>query len=115
VTTKIEIDPATQTIIDTFDAHAKKRFAELLGSTDNTPLQATREISFCLGYKAGVVDLGAALREQSVVDVAQLAAVFAAACAWRDSPHVGDADFHEKEQLIAAVDATRTARKEGSS
>lgn len=71
MTTKIEIDPATQTIIDTFDEHAKKRFAELLGRTENAPLQATREISFCLGYKAGVIDLGAALREQSVVDISQ--------------------------------------------
>lgn len=105
------LDPATQKIIDTFDEHAKKRAVEMLGRTDNAPLQATREISFCLGYKAGVIDLGAALRDQPVVDVAQLAAVFAAACEWRDA--AGQAP--STARLIAAVDAARTARKEGSS
>jgi hypothetical protein len=115
-----EFDPATQKIIDDFDAHAKKRAAELLTCTDNEPLQATRETSFCLGYKAGVVDLGAAHREEAVVDVARMAAVVAAACAWRDSPRVdagslaGTVSAHEA-RLIAAVDAARAARKEGLS
>lgn len=60
------LDPATQKIIDDFDAHAKKRFLEMLGVTESSPLQRTREISFCLGYKAGVIDLGSALREQAI-------------------------------------------------
>jgi len=107
-----EFDPTTQKIIDDFDAHAKKRAAELLARTDNEPLQATRETSFCLGYKAGVVDLNTVLREQPVVDVARMAAVFAAACAWRDSAPVdrrslaGVSDLQEA-RLIAAVDASR--------
>jgi len=115
-----EFDPTTQKIIDDFDAHAKKRAAELLARTDNEPLQATRETSFCLGYKAGVVDLNTVRREEAVVDVAQLAAVFAAACAWRDSARVdnrflaGVSDLQET-RLIDAVDAARAARKEGSS
>ena len=118
--TKLDLDPATQKIVDDFDAQAKKRAAELLAPTANEPLQATREISFCLGYKAGVIDLGAALREQPVVDVSRMAAVFAAACAWRDSPRVdasalaGEVNSYEA-RLIAAVDAARTARKEGLS
>ncbi len=117
--TKLELDPTTQKIVDDFDASAKKRAAELLGHRENAPLQATAEIAFCLGYKAGVFDLGAALRAEAVVDVAQLAAVFAAACAWRDAPRVPDAlagevpDTHE-DRLIAAIDAARAAKKEGS-
>lgn len=115
--TTLELDPTIKQVVDDFDAHAKKRAAELLVSTPNEPLQATREIAFCLGYKAGVIDLGAVLREQSVVDVAQMAAVFTAACAWRDSPRVdarslaGTVDVHEA-RLVAAVDAARAAKKE---
>jgi hypothetical protein len=110
-----EFDPATQQVIDNFDAYAKKRAAELLTSTTNVPLQATRETAFCLGYKAGVIDLGALQREEVVVDVSQMAAVFAAACAWRDSAPVdrrflaGVADLQEA-RLIAAVDAARGAQ-----
>lgn len=117
--TKLEFDPATLKIINDFDAHAKKRFLELLGHRDS-PLQATAEISFCLGYKAGVIDLGDVQREQAVVDVAWMAAVLAAAIAWRDSPRVdasslaGSVNVYEA-RLIAAVDAARAARKEGSS
>ncbi len=117
--TKIVLDPATQKIVDAFDAHAKKRFLELLGHRDS-PLQATAEISFCLGYKAGVIDLSAAQREEAVVDVARMAAVFVAAIAWRDSPKVdagslaGTVNSYEA-RLIDAVDAARAARKEGSS
>jgi hypothetical protein len=115
--TKLELDPATQKIVDDFDAQAKKRAVELLFRTANEPLQATRESSFCLGYKAGVIDLGAALREEAVVDVARMAAVFAAACAWRDSPRVdasslaGTVNVHEA-RLIAAVDAARAAKND---
>jgi hypothetical protein len=121
--TKLQIDPATQKIFDDFDAHAKRRAGELLARTENEPLQATREISFCLGYKAGVIDLGAVHREEAVeavVDVAHMAAVLAAAIAWRDSPRVdagslaGTVNGYEA-RLIAAVDAARAARKEGSS
>ncbi len=68
--TKRDLDPKTQKIVDDFDAHAKKRFTELLGHRENAPLQATAEVSFCLGYKAGVVDFGAAQREEAVIDVA---------------------------------------------
>jgi hypothetical protein len=115
--TTLELDPVTKQIVDDFDAHAKKRAAELLTSTTNAPLgmQATREIAFCLGYKAGVIDLGATLRERPVVDVERMAAVFAAACAWRDAPPVPDAlageipDVHEA-RLIAAIDAARKER-----
>lgn len=113
----LELDPATQKIVDDFDAQAKKRAAELLGRTDNEPLQATREISFCLGYKAGVIDLGVEQRQVYAVDIAQVAAVFAAACAWRDSSPVdrrslaGVSDLQEA-RLIAAVDAARAAKKE---
>jgi hypothetical protein len=116
---KLEFDPATQKIIDAFDAQAKKRGAELMHRTDNEPLQATREIAFCLGYKAGVIDLSAAHREEIAVDVARMAAVFAAAIAWRDSPRVdagslaGTVDGHEA-RLIAAIDAARAAHREGS-
>ena len=115
-----EFDPATQKIIDDFDAQAKKRSAELLSHADSDPLQRIRELAFCLGYKAGVIDLGAAMRDQAVVDVARMAAVFAAAIAWRDSPRVdasslaGETNLYEA-RLIAAVDAARAARKEGSS
>jgi hypothetical protein len=110
--TEQALDPATQKIIDDFDAHAKKRAAELVGHTDVAPLQATREISFCLGYKAGVIDLGAALREQPVVDISQLAAVFAAACEWRDAIPTSIArNLSIEERLIAAVDAARAARR----
>lgn len=117
---KLELDPPTQKAVDNFDAHAKKRAAELLTHTENEPLQAMRESSFCLGYKAGVVDLCAVMREESVVDVAQMATVFAAACAWRDSARVdahvlaGGADVYEA-RLVAAVDAARTVKKESSS
>jgi hypothetical protein len=117
---KLQLDPATQKIIDDFDAHANKRCTELLGHCVSARLQATAEDSFCLGYKAGVIDLGAAQREEVVVDVARMSAVFAAACAWRDSPRVdasslaGEVNGHEA-RLIAAVDTARAARKEGSS
>jgi hypothetical protein len=76
--TKLEIDPAAQKIIDDFDAHAKRRFAALLGR-QGSPLQATAEVSFCLGYKAGVIDLGAAQREEAAADVVRMAKVVAAA------------------------------------
>ena len=118
--TKIEFDPATQKIVDDFDAHAQKRFTELLGHRQNAVLQTTAEVSFCLGYKAGVIDLGATQREEPVVNVARMAAVFAAACAWRDSPLVdrrflaGVSDLQET-RLIDAIDAARAAQKEGSS
>jgi len=111
----LDLDPATQQVVDDFDAHAKKRAAELLASTTNEPLQVTREIAFCLGYKAGIVDLGAALRERHGVSVDQLAAVYAAVCRWRDAAPVPDAlageidDVHE-QQLIAAIDAARKER-----
>jgi hypothetical protein len=119
-TTKIEFDPVTQKIVDDFDAHAKKRFTEMLGHREGSPLHTTSEICFCLGYKAGVIDLGAAQRELAVVDVAHLAAVFAAACAWRDSALAdrrylaGVSDLQET-RLIEAIDAALAARKEGSS
>lgn len=127
-----EFDPATQKIIDDFDAHAKKRAAELMTRTENAPLQAMREIAFCFGYKAGVVDLGAVRREQGVVDVdggrvidlvgalgfvGQLVAVFDAACAWRDAasqPLSSKGILQEKLRLIDAIDAARAA-KAGSS
>jgi hypothetical protein len=118
----LELDPATQKIVDAFDERAKKRAAELLSRVpDNEPLQRIRDGAFCLGYKAGVIDLGAAQRQENAIDIAQIAAVFAAACAWRDSPRIPDAlagaalavTSHE-DRLIAAVDAARAAKKEGS-
>jgi len=118
--TTLELDPATQKIVDDFDAYSKKRASELLTSSEIAPIQAMRESAFCLGYKAGVIDLGAAHREESIVDVARMSAVFAAAIAWRDSAGVdasalaGTVNGHEA-RLIAAVDAARSARKEGSS
>jgi len=118
--TKLVLDPKTQQIVDAFAAHAKKRFLELLGQRENPHLQTTAEVSFCLGYKAGVVDLSAVQREEAVADVARMAAVFAAAIAWRDSPRVdagslaGTVNSYEA-RLIDAVDAARAARKEGSS
>jgi hypothetical protein len=122
--TKLELDPRTQKIVDDFDAYSKKRAAELLSSSEVAPLYssswAMRESSFCLGYKAGVIDLGAAHREEPIVDVARMSAVFSAAIAWRDSARVdasslaGTVNEHEA-RLIAAVDAARAARKEGSS
>ena len=105
--TKLEFDPSTQKIVDDFDAHAKKRAAELLASTPNEPLQVTRETAFCLGYKAGVIDLGASLREQPVVDVARLAAVFEAACTWRDAWSEMKAVY--AQDLIDAIDTARKA------
>jgi hypothetical protein len=116
----LELDPATQKIVDDFGALAKKRFTELLGRRDNGILQRAAEISFCLGYKAGVIDLGAAQREEAIVDVTRMAAVVTAAIAWRDSPRVdagslaGAVNGHEA-RLIGAIDAARAARKEGSS
>jgi hypothetical protein len=124
--TKLEIDPAAQKIVDDFDAYSKKRAEELLAPAEVIPLtglrrrlQAMRESSFCLGYKAGVIDLGAAHREEAIVDVARMATVVSAAIAWRDSPRVdasslaGTVNAHEA-RLIAAIDAARAARKEGS-
>ena len=115
----IEIDPVTKQVVDDFDAHAKKRAAELLASRSNDPLQATRVLAFCLGYKAGVVDLSPALRERPVVDVARMAAVFEAAARWRDAPcdqlsfcdrgeHEHECTVEKRERdLVAAVDAAR--------
>ena len=57
---KLDLDPKTQAIVDAFDSHARKRAAELLPAGPDGPLQRTREIAFCLGYKAGVVDLNVA-------------------------------------------------------
>lgn len=113
--TELDLDPATQKLVDDFDAQAKKRGAELLASTPNEPLHVMRESAFCLGYKAGVVDLGSSIRERYGVSVEQLIRVYAAAVAWRDSPRVLDAlsgevpDAHER-QLIGAIDATRKGR-----
>src|SRR5262249_16905655 len=118
--TKLILDPATQKIMDAFDAHAKKRFIELLGHREGSPLQATSEICFCLGYTPGGGDLSGGEGEEAVVDVARMAAVFAAAVAWRDSPRVdagslaGTVNSYEA-RLIDAIDAARAARKEGSS
>lgn len=118
--TTLDLDPKTQKIIDDFDAYAKKRFTEMLGHRESSPLHATAEGCFCLGYKAGVFDLGAAQRELAVLDAARMAAVVAAAIAWRDSPRVdagslaGTVNVYEA-RLIAAVDAARAVREEGSS
>ena len=38
----------------------------MIPRTENAPLQATRETAFCLGYKAGVVDLNVALKVAKV-------------------------------------------------
>lgn len=110
-----DLDSATQQIVDDFDALAKKRAAELLLKPDsrgvelNEALQAVRESTFCFGYKAGVVDLGASLREQHGVSVDQMAAVFTAACAWRDATPVlaGEIADGPERRLIAAIDAVR--------
>ena len=115
----MKFDPETQKILDAFDAHAKKRFVEMLGQRERNPqLQAAAEVSFCLGYKTGVVDLSATRRD--VVAFAHMAAVFVAASAWRDSPKVDAGSLagtvnEQEARLIAAVDAARAARKEGSS
>lgn len=58
-----DFDPATQKLIDDFDVHAKKRCAELLSASTNQPMQAIRESAFCLGYKAGAIDLSASIRQ----------------------------------------------------
>jgi hypothetical protein len=98
-------------VVAAFDEHAKKRAAELLVATPNEPLQATREIAFCLGYKAGIVDLGTSLRERLGVSVDQLEVIFRAACAWRDSSLFPDAIAGEfEQQLIAAIDVARKER-----
>lgn len=113
--TTLELDPSTRQVVEDFDAHSKKRAAELLTSTSIEPLQATREIAFCIGYKAGVIDLAASLRERHGVSIDQLETVFAAACAWRDSSWVPDAvrgkvsDVHA-QQLAAVIDAARKER-----
>lgn len=99
------LDPLTQQIVNDFDTQAKKRAAEVMLLTLNEPSQAMRERAFCLGYKAGVIDLSASFREQPVVDVARMAAVFEAACRWRDA---WPAAF--PQELIEAVDTARKTR-----
>lgn len=67
-------------------------------------------------------DATSQLRHEALMAVmdgeSRMTAVFAAAGAWRASPRVdslaGETDLHEA-RLIAAVDAARAARKEGSS
>ena len=109
----LELDPATQKIVDDFDAQAKKRVAELLPrSPHNEPLERIRDNAFCIGYKAGVIDLSNVQRLQTTVDFSQLVAVFEAACDWRDDPLMTSA---LEAQLIAAVDAARASKKEGGS
>lgn len=102
------LDPAIQKIVDDFDAHARKRAAELLASTKNEPLQETMVLTFCLGYKAGIVDLGAAFRERYGASIDQLASVFRAVIAWRDAAENGG--VHE-QQLVAAIDAVRKEQR----
>jgi len=53
----IAFDPVTRQVITDFDARAKRRAEEMLPTTGSAPLRATRATAFCLGYKAGVVDL----------------------------------------------------------
>ena len=108
----MDFDPITKQVIDAFDVHAKKRATELLASSTDESLQVTREVSFCLGYKAGVVDLGVSLRERLGVDMDRMVTIFVAACAWRDSResiederHVAPDDY--ERQLLAAIDAAR--------
>ena len=109
----LELDPATQKIVDDFGAQAQKRASELLPrSPDNMPLERIRDMAFCLGYKAGVIDLGAEHRQVSGAEIWQLVAVFAAACAWRDAK-LADESALEK-RLIDAVDAVRAAKKAAS-
>lgn len=116
----VEIDAATQKILDEFDAYTRRRAREMLVPRAAAPLlQATRETAFRLGYKAGVFDLGAAFREGGVA-VSQMHEVIAAAVAWRDSPRVdagvlaGSNNVHEA-RLAAAVDAARAPVKESGS
>jgi hypothetical protein len=104
---RITVDPTTQKIFDDLDVHAKKRAAELLGDTAIAHLQVPRVTSFCLGYKAGIIDLGIVQRQEAGTGFGQMSAVFAAACVWRDAPHVPG---HE-ERLRAAVDAAMVVRK----
>lgn len=61
-------DPTTDVgaVIAAFDALAKRRARELIQAALDGPLGKTAEISFCLGYKAGVIDLGQAHRGESV-------------------------------------------------
>jgi hypothetical protein len=59
---ELEIDEATQKVIDNFDEHAKRRCAELLGSSVHSAFRSMLERAFCLGYKAGVVDHSAVVR-----------------------------------------------------
>lgn len=57
------VDEATlKTIVEDFDALAKKRAAELLRADLDDHLRGIYESAFCLGYKAGVVDLSATQR-----------------------------------------------------
>jgi hypothetical protein len=58
-----ELDEATQKVIENFDAVAKQRCAELLGSSVHSSFRAMLERAFCLGYKAGVVDTNAAAKQ----------------------------------------------------
>lgn len=101
-------DPATQKIVDAFDAQAKKRAAELLGPMQDPFKAPLREATFCLGYKAGVIDLGQVHR----AEIAQLTALFEAACAWRVAARVPEALAGEvpdvaQDRLVAAIDAVR--------
>ena len=46
------------------------------GETSDEAFQQSRQTAFCLGYKAGVVDVGDALRQQYGGDLAQMIAAF---------------------------------------
>lgn len=112
--TTLDIDPRTQKIIDAFDEHSRTRAAELLQGTELEPLQSARERAFCIGYKAGVIDLSAAQRLDALLNTAHILTVFDMASTWRDSPDVdarflaGTCDLAEA-RLIAAIDAARAA------
>lgn len=60
-----DVDEATlKQITDDFDAYAKKRAADLIrqDALRDDHLQKIAESAFCLGYKAGVVDVSASQR-----------------------------------------------------
>jgi hypothetical protein len=60
-----DVDEVTlKQITEDFDAYAKKRAADLIGrdALRDDHLRKIAETAFCLGYKAGVVDLSATQR-----------------------------------------------------
>lgn len=116
-----DLDSTARAVIEAFDASAHQRARELLQiggvdsprSTLSVHLESIRVSAFCLGYKAGVVDLSTSIRKYKSVDLRSLELVFHAACAWRDSPEVtvaalaGEIPSGLVTRLIAAIDAAR--------